>query len=181
MTFQELYTESVVQIIKEKAEEKKNQIFVILGQADLIKDNWLNDNLSDSDTFLKNGSESVFNKNWFTRIFTQLNIVKDLHLLSYAQFSYLVNYIDNSFAYKRNIISDEKNFEISSNLLVSYTYDTYIQGKVINTDGASEAFIKIKQVPCTRDYGPILEDKKSPVFITKQKILNFNFYPNPVV
>jgi hypothetical protein len=82
---------------------------------------------------------------------------------------------------KRNIISDEKNFEISSNLLVSYTYDTYIQGKVINTDGASEAFIKIKQVPCTRDYGPILEDKKSPVFITKQKILNFNFYPNPVV
>jgi hypothetical protein len=45
MTFQELYTESVVQIIKEKAEEKKNQIFVILGQADLIKDNWLNDNL----------------------------------------------------------------------------------------------------------------------------------------
>ena len=104
MTFQELYTDSVVQTIKEKAEEKKNQIFVILGQTDLIQDTWLNDNLSDSDTFLINGSESVFDKSWFARIFTQLNIEKDLHLLSYAQFSYLINYIDNSFFKERVVI-----------------------------------------------------------------------------
>ena len=98
MTFLELYTKSVVQTIKEKANEKKNQIFVILGQTDLIQDTWLNDYLTDSESFVKNGTEQVFDKSWFARIFAQLNIEKDLHLLSYAQFSYLIYYIDNCYS-----------------------------------------------------------------------------------
>lgn len=116
MTFQELYTKSVVQTVKEITLEKKNQIFVILGQADLIQDYWLNDSLSDSKTFLKNGSETVFDKSWFTRIFTQLNTEKELHILSYAQFSYLINYIDNSFFKERVVI-------IRDNLRLLYPID----------------------------------------------------------
>ena len=51
-----------------------------------------------------NGNEELFDKSWFTTVFTKLNFEKKFHLLSYAQFSYLVYYIDSSFFKDRVII-----------------------------------------------------------------------------
>jgi ATP-dependent DNA helicase RecQ len=104
MTFSEFYSNKIIQILTDQSSSKTNQIFVVLGQTELIdKTNHL-DNITDVDTFHLNGNEELFNKNWFTSVFTKLNSAKQFHLLSYAQFSYLINYIDSSFFRERLII-----------------------------------------------------------------------------
>ena len=79
------------------------------------------------------------------------------------------------------LISDENHFEINANPndWIVYYYDSYIQGTAINNSGSIELAIQKKQVPCTRDYGPILDDKKTPTFVNELVSNNFNFYPNP--
>lgn len=93
MTFSEFYSNKIIQILTDQSSRKTNQIFVVLGQSELIDKTNLLDNITDFDTFHLNGNEEVFDKNWFTSVFTKLNSVKQFHLLSYAQFSYLINYI----------------------------------------------------------------------------------------
>lgn len=104
MTFSEFYSIKIIQILTDQNSRKTNQIFVVLGQTELIDISNLSDNITDVDTFQLNGNEEVFNKNWFTSVFTKLNSSKQFHLLSYAQFSYLINYIDSSFFRERVII-----------------------------------------------------------------------------
>ncbi len=104
MIFSEFYSNKTIQILTENSLSKTNQIFVLLGQTELIDKNSLKDNITDFDTFQLNGNEDLFDKNWFTRVFTKLNSAKQFHLLSYPQFSYLINYIDSSFFKERVII-----------------------------------------------------------------------------
>lgn len=104
MTFSKFYSNKIIQILTDQSARKTNQIFVVLGQTELIDKINLLDNLTDVETFHLNGNEELFNKNWFTTIFTKLNSEKQFHLLSYAQFSYLINYIDSSFFKDRVII-----------------------------------------------------------------------------
>ncbi|HRG86764.1 MAG TPA: hypothetical protein PLU02_13775, partial [Chitinophagales bacterium] len=104
MTFSEFYSNKTIQILTDQSSRKTNQIFVVLGQTELIDKTNLLDNITDVDTFHLNGNEEVFDKNWFTSVFTKLNSAKQFHLLSYAQFSYLINYIDSSFFKERVII-----------------------------------------------------------------------------
>ncbi len=104
MTFSEFYSNKTIQILSEQSSRKTNQIFVVLGQTELIDKTNLLENITDVDTFHLNGNEEVFDKNWFTSVFTKLNSAKQFHLLSYAQFSYLINYIDSSFFSERLII-----------------------------------------------------------------------------
>ncbi|CAN1578733.1 SF2_C_RecQ domain containing protein [Spirosomataceae bacterium] len=107
MTFSEFYSNKTIQILTDQSSSKTNQIFVVLGQTELIDKTDLLDNITDVDTFHLNGNEDVFDKNWFTSVFTKLNSAKQFHLLSYAQFSYLINYIDSSFFKERvTIIRD---------------------------------------------------------------------------
>jgi RecQ family ATP-dependent DNA helicase len=87
-----------------QSSSKNNQIFVLLGQSELIDKTDLLDYITEVDTFHLNGNEDVFDKNWFTIVFNKLNSAKQFHLLSYAQFSYLINYIDSSFFKERVII-----------------------------------------------------------------------------
>jgi len=104
MTFSEFYSKKTIQIMTNQSSSKTNQIFVLLGQSELIDKTDLLDNITDVDTFHLNGNEDVFDKNWFTIVFNKLNSAKQFHLLSYAQFSYLINYIDSSFFKERVII-----------------------------------------------------------------------------
>ena len=104
MTFSEFYSNKTIQILTDKSSRKTNQIFVLLGQTELIDKSNLLDNIIDVETFHLNGNEELFDKNWFTTVFTKLNSEKQFHLLSYAQFSYLINYIDSSFFKDRVII-----------------------------------------------------------------------------
>ena len=104
MTFPEFYTNKAIQILNNHSARKSNQIFVFLGQVELIDKTILIDNLIDIKTFHLNGNEELFDRNWFTVVFTKLNTEKNFHLLSYAQFSYLISYIDGSF-FKERIIN----------------------------------------------------------------------------
>ena len=104
MTFPEFYTNKAIQILNNYSARKSNQIFVFLGQVELIDKTILIDNLIDIKTFHLNGNEELFDRNWFTVVFTKLNTEKKFHLLSYAQFSYLISYIDGSFFKERIII-----------------------------------------------------------------------------
>lgn len=104
MTFLEFYSNRIIQILTDQSARNKNQIFVFLGQTELIEKLNLLNNLTDAETFHLNGNEAIFNKTWFANVFTKLNSEKEFHLLSYAQFNYLINYIDNSFFKDRIVI-----------------------------------------------------------------------------
>ena len=97
MTFSEFYSNKTIEILTKQSAGKTNQIFVLLGQSELINKTTLLDNITDVETFHLNGNEDLFDKNWFTNVFTKLNSEKQFHLLSFAQFSYLIHYIDSSF------------------------------------------------------------------------------------
>jgi len=104
MTFSQFYTDQIIKKIKIESSGTKNLIFVILGQTELFNDSQTIDNIVDIETFKINSNETIFDKKWFTRIFTNLNIEKQFHILSYPQFSYLINYIDSSFFKNRIVI-----------------------------------------------------------------------------
>src|SRR5690606_25820081 len=104
MKFPEFYSNKTIEILNTQSAEKTNQIFVLLGQTELIDKSYLLDKITDVETFHLNGNEELYDKNWFTKVFTKLNSEKQFHLLSFPQFSYLINYIDSSFFKDRVII-----------------------------------------------------------------------------
>lgn len=104
MTFSEFYSNKTIEILTDQSAGKTNQIFVLLGQTELIDKANLLENITDMETFHLNGNEDLFDKNWFTSVFTKLNSKKKFHFLSFPQFSYLINYIDSSFFKDRVII-----------------------------------------------------------------------------
>jgi ATP-dependent DNA helicase RecQ len=84
--------------------EKANQIFVLQGQSSLLITEAVKELLADPDTFLLEKDDSVFNQVWFAKVFPELLKPKEYHLLSYAQFSYLIQYLDPSFFAERLVI-----------------------------------------------------------------------------
>ncbi|WP_016777102.1 DEAD/DEAH box helicase [Anaerophaga thermohalophila] len=104
MTPKDLYSKKFIDKINTLSKKNSNRIFIILGQAELITTDNKEEYFADLDTFKINGNETIFNKDWFTKVFTILNLSKDLHILSYIQFSYLIHYIDPSFFIDRVII-----------------------------------------------------------------------------
>ena len=104
MTFKELYTDLILKNADRLKSKKTNQIFVVQGQVNLINSDTLNNFLADPETFYLENDELTFNKDWFAKIFTTLQQTKEFHLLSFAQFSYLINYIDPSFFTDRVVI-----------------------------------------------------------------------------
>ncbi len=104
ITTKQFYSELILKTIEKLKFNKPNQIFVILGQSNLLDLVNIKTSIADNDTFCLEKDELLFNQAWFTNIFLVLNQVKEYHLLSFAQFSYLINYIDPSFFIDRVII-----------------------------------------------------------------------------
>ena len=104
MKAKEFYTKKLFDKIDLLKNEKENQIFVILGQSSQISYDCHEDKLADPETFKADGNESIFSKEWFAKIFLVLNQYKEYHLLSFAQFSYLISYIDPSFFAERVLL-----------------------------------------------------------------------------
>lgn len=130
MNFQELYSNKTIEILTDQSTSKINQIFVLLGQAELIDKTNLLENITDVETFHLNGNEDLFDKNWFTNLFTKLNSEKQFHLLSFPQFSYLINFIDSSFFKDRVIIVRDnlrQLFPISKNEYLEESSDENIE------------------------------------------------------
>ena len=132
MKFSEFYSNKTIEILTTQSAGKANQIFVLLGQTELIDKTTLLDNLTDVETFHLNGNEDLFDKNWFTSVFTKLNSEKQFHLLSFSQFSYLINYIDSSFFKDRVIIVRDnlrQLFPISKNEFLEESSDENIESR----------------------------------------------------
>ncbi len=102
-------TASVEKQMEEITRNTQNPIFVFLGVEQYVKMDAFNEYLVDQDTFLKNGNRELFNQVWFSQVFTQLNLVatdtdKPYCILSFPQFSYLINYIQPDFFKDRIVI-----------------------------------------------------------------------------
>ena len=104
MSFSKLYSNKIIEIISSQSSINNNLIYVILGQTDILEKSNIIENIVDNDTFHLNGNETLFDKVWFTKVFTKLNSNNKFQLLSFPQFSYLINYIDSSFFKDRIII-----------------------------------------------------------------------------
>jgi ATP-dependent DNA helicase RecQ len=103
-SFKELYTRLIINKIDNIKSEKTNQILVILGQTTLIDLDIELSFYADFDTFKLEKDAQIFNKLWFSKVFASLNEMKEYHLMSFAQFSYLIHYIDPSFFLDRVVI-----------------------------------------------------------------------------
>ncbi|PAC31145.1 hypothetical protein BWI92_10530 [Flectobacillus sp. BAB-3569] len=132
MTFSEFYSNKIIQILREQSAKRTNKIYVVLGQTDLIDKSDLLTNITDVETFHLNGNEELFNKPWFITMFTKLNFENSFHVLSYAQFSYLINYIDSSFFKDRVIIIQDnlrRLFPITRNEYLEESSDENIEAR----------------------------------------------------
>lgn len=132
MKFSEFYSNKTINILTEHSKRNTNQIFVFLGQSELIETSNILCNITDIDTFQLNGNDELFNKKWFTYVFTKLNSENQFHLLSYPQFSYLINYIDSSFFKDRVIIIRDnlrQLFPISKNEYLEESSDENIEAR----------------------------------------------------
>lgn len=132
MIFSEFYSNKTIQILTNQSAKNANQIFVVLGQTELINTSGILDKITDVRTFYLNGNEELFDKIWFTTIFAKLNSEKEFHVLSYAQFSYLIHYIDSSFFKDRvTIIRDNSRqlFPISKNEYLEESSDENIESR----------------------------------------------------
>lgn len=137
MTIQELYSELIFNKIDKLQSEKTNQIFVILGQSTLITLDGKDEFIADRDTFYLEKDEQVFSKVWFSNVFSTLNQNKDYHLLSFAQFSYLIYYIDPSFFIDRVVI-------IKDNLRQLFPID---KSDYFETDGKENIELRPEKLP----------------------------------
>lgn len=107
MKFTDLYSDSIVDVINKHKSKKSNPIFVIQGQSSLIQTDKVAQWIVDINTFNLENDDRIFNKLWFSKIFTSLQNLNECHLLSLAQFSYLIYYLDPDFFSDRVIIIND--------------------------------------------------------------------------
>lgn len=95
--------------LDEKAKEIANPIFVFIGIEQYVNMDVFDKQLADKNTFNINGNNSVFSSSWFAEVFSALNVALtnpeiEYTILSFAQFSYLISYIQPDFFKDRLII-----------------------------------------------------------------------------
>lgn len=83
--------------IESKASEIQNAIFVFVGIDQFVDMSSFADKVVDPDTFTLDGNATLFNNNWFGRVFPKLLSSNEYLILSFAQFSYLLTYIQPEF------------------------------------------------------------------------------------
>lgn len=104
MTIKDHYCELISRKINLSKLDSANRIFVIQGQSSLIYPDLYRSAIVDLDSFYLEKDELIFNKIWFSKVFSILNQSKEFHLMSFAQFSYLNIYLDPSFFSERVVL-----------------------------------------------------------------------------
>lgn len=106
---QKTLTSFIKNQLDEKAKEIANPIFVFVGVEQYVNMDVFMKQLADKNTFFQNGNKSVFSSSWFAEVFSTLNMALtnpelDYTILSFAQFSYLISYIQPDFFKERLVI-----------------------------------------------------------------------------
>jgi ATP-dependent DNA helicase RecQ len=91
-------------IVEKCAYSQNNKIIVIKGAPKAFTQTFDKNLFDDFSSFNKEVGLPFFNKVWFTKIFVELNMDKRYHLISYAQFSHIIEYIDPGFFKERIIL-----------------------------------------------------------------------------
>ncbi len=103
-TVSELYSSLICNVIDSEIKGIKDLIVVVQGDVTLVNLGKYNDYITDLETFKKHGNNLLFTKKWFGRIFSRLTATENLEILSYAQFSYLVEYLSPDYFNERVLI-----------------------------------------------------------------------------
>lgn len=95
--------------LEAKAIENSKPIFVFVGIEQYVDMGVFDKYIVNNATFSLHGNKSLFTHSWFAEVFSTLNAVLDnptipYSILSFAQFSYLVNYIQPDFFKSRLIL-----------------------------------------------------------------------------
>ena len=109
MNIKEKLTPYIKAQLDSKAIISENPIFVFVGIEQYIDMMVFDKYIADKSTFSKNGNKEVFTPSWFAEVFSFLNSVlvnTDIPytILSFAQFSYLVSYIQPDFFKSRIVL-----------------------------------------------------------------------------
>jgi ATP-dependent DNA helicase RecQ len=103
--------------------EGTNKIIVLRGIPSEIKCEFEEEKFADFQTFSSESGNDIFNKDWFTQVFTKLTISLEPLIISDSQFQYLNEYIDPSF-FKDRVVIIEDNVRNLFPLEIQY----FIQG-----------------------------------------------------
>lgn len=76
MRFSEYYSKKIIEVLIKQVKPNENQIFVLLGQAEIVDTSQLIDHIADIETFHLNGNDEIFDRKWFSNIFYKLNSEK---------------------------------------------------------------------------------------------------------
>ena len=92
-----------------KAAGNTNPIFVFIGVEQYVNMDVFEKYIVDKSTFGQNGNKELFSPTWFANVFATLNTVlgnpnMEYTILSFAQFSYLISYIQPDFFKSRLIL-----------------------------------------------------------------------------
>ncbi len=104
MEFKKHYNQNILEKITDEAKNGQNKIFVILGQTELINNQTILERSTDFKTFNSLKNNEVFNQEWATSVFVELQKTENFHILSYPQFSYLLTYFDKTLFGDRFVI-----------------------------------------------------------------------------
>lgn len=101
LNIEEFYFSKITEIINARTTE--NTIYVLQGIGDGCIPFFNQNNITHKSSFLSE-THTTFDKVWFTQFFSNLSEKKEYHLISYAQLTYLIDYIDPSFFMDRILI-----------------------------------------------------------------------------
>ncbi len=131
----DLYINRFKTIINSVSEISENQIIVLQGAPSEIKNELPSNLFADIIEFNKEVGFEIFNKEWFSKTFIELNQQKKYHILSYSQFSHLIEYIDPSFFQDRTVIVQDnlrKIFPIPNANYINIESDENIEERATN-------------------------------------------------
>ena len=90
-----------------KSFEGTNKLLVLRGIPPQIKNEFDEKMFADFSTFTFESGNDIFNREWFTRVFTKLTISNDVLIIGDNQFQYLNEYIDPTFFKDRIVIIED--------------------------------------------------------------------------
>ncbi len=103
------FLKKVIQLVVShvKSFEGTNKLLVLRGIPPQIKNEFEEKMFADFSTFTFESGNDIFNREWFTRVFTKLTITNDVLIIGDNQFQYLNEYIDPTFFKDRIVIIED--------------------------------------------------------------------------